>query len=362
MTTFTVGTPNAIAALDCNTIFGLAADATVSTSFPLDTSFVERLGVAADGVGGYYYVSCPSADSGEMIALGADGMKRWEVDLATCDGLIIAGPEGPYLQRVQDGTTTAYAYADGSPRWSANLQAGGGFVRPRPGGGVFAYSTANSSQIFTLDASGAMLDTRSLLSSDGSPVVLYDFAPTDDGSGLAITGSFSSATLDLGDITLTNAANSATTFVAMLNTNATTRWAYTIPTPNNESCLPAACEIFDSIVCVGDQVVISGGYVGANTLGLPLPSLTNGAGDAFLAVFDATGFDHAVQIGGPSIKQPDSELVSESDGSIWVTIYTEDEFNATTDQTTGSSGLTIGSTTYTNPGDVSVTYLVNLVP
>jgi hypothetical protein len=361
-----------LACATCNTItlFDPAFDVQRRITFQGESPDSLGLQVAAGGDTVYVLQTDAGPPVGEfedppvpthaLVALAADGSERWRQDLGASrdDFHLEAGPEGPYVfgSLQPSGFYDVIALdADGGPRWTQPRD--WALIAPDGVGGVLVTTHASASGPDTVQATVASLDSAGqqrwshvwqasgTIPNIATGLYLYHAAPSSTGA-MAIVGSFTGATLDLGDRTLTAPDQERCWFVAMIDPNGATLWAVAIRMAQNLQGTRVAI--------VDDEVILGAEYAGSGgVLGLPVSDEM----DSFVAVIGPAGIVRADVLGGPGWQTLD-EIVAGANGTVTVAL-------ASTMGDFAEAQLQIGSTTFA-PGDgetgANSLYLVNLVP
>ena len=234
-----------------------------------------------------------------LLARTPDGGARWELELGPSETplSVAAGPEGSYVfqnPRQNLGSPSAITAFDvtGGSRWSRAAEFD--VLAPDGAGGVvlatggFDLSTGPvEAQLERLDASGTSTWIRRWQAA--GKMLHIEAVAAGPGGTLAVVGSAEGSPLDLGEATIDIGPHSS--FVALLEPDGTTRWAFAVgPT-----------DLYDSLQVLrvatdGDKIILTGEYNrSSGNLGL-------GAAwemDGFLAVIDAGGVVRATALGGP---------------------------------------------------------------
>ncbi|HEX3477237.1 MAG TPA: hypothetical protein VHT91_19580 [Kofleriaceae bacterium] len=287
----------------------------------------------------------------QLYALSREGDGLWRNDLG--DGEAWTGDFAPveqygYLRRTPTSLPVAIAanslgvFLHGAPLASAFDAAQGRLLWTVPTGVDDKAAVAPDASVGLFvagheqTASGAPQAVLRHLDSEGSTTwtatwgttlpppltqgrdIAFTDATRSADSGLLVAGYFTTATLDAGGHTLQdpdNPASGATVnFVAALDANGATRWAYTVGHQIVNQYIRGL-----KIAAVGDGAVICGEYGGlGDQLGL---AFSGGSVGAFVAHVTASGVISAYSIGGLGAKSCQA-IAAAPDGSAIVTVQT----------------------------------------
>jgi hypothetical protein len=322
-----------------------------------DTTFVldRDTGLPADAGGG----GTP-ADY-ELFALSATGRELWRDDLggATAwQGLngpdLLAGPHSVVIYDEQhasefDPTTGAGTWTESDVGDALALDATGGLFIAS-GGSQLGPATPEAT-LRHVAAGGATTWIVTWTTSNTPPAVGGDVAFTGaapSSSGAVVAGRFSTATLELGELSLAalplSGSVDGTRFVAALDAGGAVRWAVTAGKSDAGGSLDIR-----RIAALGDGAVICGDYAGAGQLGLPATGATN---NAFIARIDPDGTITAHAIAGDG-DQTCEALAIAGDGSATITVHSA--------RGPGGSTLRVGSQIFDDGPEKSY-YVLNLIP
>jgi hypothetical protein len=324
-----------------------------------DTTFVldRDTGLPADAGGG----GTP-ADY-QLFALSATGRELWRDDLGGAmawQGLdgpdLLAGPHSAVIY--DEAHASVFDPTTGVALGGAAFVAGDALT-PDATGGLFIASGGSQLGPATPEATlrhvapgGATTWTVTWTTTDtppavGGQVVFAAAAPATDG-GAIVAGRFSTATLELGDLSLAalplRGSVDGTRFVAALDAAGAVRWAAQAGKSDTDGRLDIR-----RIAALGDGAVICGDYTGAGQLGLPATDATS---DAFIARIDPDGTITAHAIAGDG-DQTCRALAIAGDGSATVTVHSARD--------PGGSALRVGSQIFDDGPEKSY-YVLNLVP
>jgi hypothetical protein len=298
----------------------------------------------------------------QLFALSATGRELWRDDLG--GALAWHGLNGPDLlaglhsvviyddehASVFDPTTGAEMWTEYDRGDVLAPDATGGLVIAI-GGSTLGPATPEAT-LRHVDPGGATTWIVTWTTSDMPPAVGGDVAftgaaPTADG-GAVVAGRFTTATLELGDLSLAalplRGGVDGTRFVAALDAGGAVRWAARVGKSDADGRIAIR-----RIAALGDSAVICGDYAGAGQLGLPATDATS---DAFVARVDPGGAITAHAIAGDG-DQTCEALAVAGDGSATVAVHSA--------RGAGASELRVGSQIFDDGPEKSF-YVLNLVP
>ena len=319
------------------------------TTFVLDRELGDLPDASGGGTPGYYW----------LFALSATGRELWRdgspvahsVDLPD----LLAGPHSVAIY--DEASATVFDPATGVTRWNSSVHGdalaldatGGLFVAI--GGSQLGPATPEAT-LRHLDAGGAATWTVTWTTTDAPPAVggtvaFTSAAPTADG-GAIVAGRFTTATLELGDLSLAalplRGSIDGTRFVAALDGGGAVRWAVAVGTSDANGRIDIR-----RIAALGDGAVICGEYAGTGQLGLPSTDATD---DAFVARVDPGAAITAHAIAGRGDQSCDALAIA-GDGSATVVVHSVRHGEA--------SALSVGRRVLDGGPEKSF-YVLNLVP
>lgn len=293
-----------------------------------------------------------------LFALSATGRELWRDGTPVLHNLDLPDLlSGPGVVTHDQTSATVYAPTTGAAQWTARF-APGDALTPDATGGLFIASGGSQlgpatpeTTLRHLDASGATSWTVTWTTTDTPPAIGGDVAFTGaapSSSGAVVAGRFSTATLELGDLSLAalplRSSVDGTRFVAALDAAGAVRWAVAAGKSDADGSLDIR-----RIAALGDGAVICGDYAGAGQLGLPATDATT---DAFIARIDPDGTITAHALAGDG-DQTCEALAIAGDGSATVTVHSA--------RGPGGSTLRVGSQSFDDGPEKSY-YVLNLVP
>jgi hypothetical protein len=318
-----------------------------------DTTFVfdRDPGLAASPSGG-------APGDSQLHALSATGRELWRADFGSGPAWrgLLAGPDSVVIYDEQ--IASAFDPATGAPRWIAEFDRGDAFA-PDATGGLFVATGDSQLGPATPEATLRRFDggggpswtvtwtTTVSPPAAGGDVAFTGAAPT-AGGGLVVAGRFTTATLELGGLSLAalplHGSVNGTRFVAALDATGATRWAVAVGTSDAGGRIDVR-----RIAALGDGAVICGEYAGAGQLGLPATDATS---DAFVARVDPGGAITAHAIAGDG-DQVCEALAVAADGGATIAVHSA--------RGAGGSALRVGSQIFDDGPEKSF-YVLNLVP
>lgn len=325
-----------------------------------DTTFVfdRDPGIAADaGSGG-------TPPHYELFALSATGRELWRDDFGTgqdwhgavLEPELLAGPGSVVIHG--EAIASVYEPGTGAQRWTTALLPGDALA-PDPEGGLFIAGGGSQlgpatpeATLRHLAAGGATTWTVTWTTTDAPPAVGGDVAftgaaPT-PGGGAVVAGRFTTATLELGGVSLAalplHGSVDGTRFVAAIDPGGTVRWAVAAGTSDTDGRIDVR-----RIAALGDGAVICGDYAGGGQLGLPATDATS---DAFVARVDPDGAITAHAIRGDGDQRCEGLAVA-SDGSATLVVHSL--------RGPGGSALQVGDQVF-DDGPENSFYVLDLVP
>jgi hypothetical protein len=359
-----------VACLTCSGIFYFDPALTEQRHVAIDLNGSGELAIGGDTT--FVFDNDPGLPAGagsggtpehyQLFALSATGRELWRDDLggATAwQGLngpdLLAGPHSVVIYDEQhasvfDPTTGAGNWTESDFGDALALDATGGLVIAS---GSFELGPATpAATLRHVAPGGATTWTVTWTTTDTPPAVGGDVAFTgvapSAAGGAVVAGRFSTATLELGDLSLAalplRGSVDGTRFVAALDAGGAVRWAVTAGKSDTDGSLDIR-----RIAALGDGAVICGDYAGAGQLGLPATDATS---DAFIARIDPDGTITAHAIAGDG-DQTCEALAIAGDGSATITMHSA--------RGPGGSTLRVGSQIFDDGPEKSY-YVLNLVP
>jgi len=318
-----------------------------------DTTFVfdRDPGLADSASGG------APADS-QLHALSATGRELWRDDFGSGPARrdLLAGPASVVIY--DEEIASAFDPATGAARWIAEFDRGDAFAADATGGLFVATGDSRlgpatpEATLRRFDGGGAPTWTVTWTTTDAPPAaggdVGFTVAALAAGGGLVVAGRFTTATLELGGLSLAalplHGSVDGTRFVAAIDPGGAVRWAVAAGASDTDGRIDVR-----RIAALGDGAVICGDYAGGGQLGLPA---TDATGDAFVARVDPDGAITAHAIAGDGDQRCEGLAVA-PDGSATVVVHSL--------RGPGGSVLRVGSQMF-DDGPENAFYVLNLAP
>ncbi|HEX3474361.1 MAG TPA: hypothetical protein VHT91_04920 [Kofleriaceae bacterium] len=323
------------------------------TTFVLDDDIGDLPDASRGGTPGSY----------SLFALSATGQELWRHDGSVLHNIdlpdLLAGPDSVAID--DDTSATVFDPTTGAARWTAS-SGGDVFVDAlaldATDGLIIASGSSElgpatpAATLHHVAPGGATTWTVTWTTTDTPPAgggqVAFVGAAATAGGGAVVAGRFSTATLELGELSLTalplHGSVDGTRFVAAVDAGGAVRWAVAAGKSDADGRLDIR-----GIAALGDGAVICGNYAGAGQLGL---AATDATTDAFIARIDPDGTITAHAITGDG-DQSCQALAIAGDGSATITVLS--------DTVRGGSALRVGGQIF-DGGPEKPYYVLNLVP